>query len=46
MISYIRFVYKAPYKNIFNIKKINLEAFAKSYGLPSAPSIMPKTNKQ
>lgn len=45
MISYIRFVFKAHNKHIFNIKKINLELLAKSYGLPSAPTIMSKTNQ-
>lgn len=39
LISYLRFVYKAHNKTIFNIKKINLEKFAHSYGLPSAPNI-------
>jgi ATP-dependent RNA helicase DDX10/DBP4 len=39
LVSYLRFVYKAHNKNIFNIKKINMEKFAHSLGLPSAPSI-------
>lgn len=39
LISYLRFVHKAHNKKIFNLKKIDLQAFAKSFGLPSAPVI-------
>lgn len=39
LISYLRFLYKAHNKKIFDLKKIDLEALAQSYGLPSAPSI-------
>jgi len=35
----LRFVYKAQNKKIFDLKKINLEKFAFSFGLPSAPSL-------
>jgi len=42
IISYIRFVFKAHSKDIFNIKKIDLELLAKSYGLATAPQIMGK----
>ena len=46
IISYIRFVFKAHNKDIFNIKNINLEALAKSYGLMTAPQIMAKSQPQ
>ena len=39
LISYLRFIYKAQNKKIFNIRKIDGEALAKSFGLPSAPLI-------
>jgi len=39
LISYLRFVFKAHNKKIFDLRKIDLEAFAKSFGLPSAPVI-------
>jgi ATP-dependent RNA helicase DDX10/DBP4 len=45
IISYIRFAYKAHNKSIFNIKKINLDLFAKSFGLPTAPVISTKVNQ-
>lgn len=46
IISYIRFVYKAHNKDIFNIKKINLEALSKSYGLAIAPQVMAKAQAE
>jgi ATP-dependent RNA helicase DDX10/DBP4 len=39
LISYIQFVYKASNKKIFNIKNLNLEKIAKSFGLQNAPNI-------
>ena len=39
LISYLRFVFKAQNKKVFNIRKIDVEALAKSFGLPSAPLI-------
>lgn len=42
IISYIRFVFKAHNKSIFNIKKIDLQLLAKSYGLLSAPQVIAK----
>lgn len=39
LISYLRFVFKAQNKKIFNLKKIDLEKFALSFGLPSAPNL-------
>jgi ATP-dependent RNA helicase DDX10/DBP4 len=39
LISYLRFVHKAHNKKIFDLRKIDMEAFARSFGLPSAPVI-------
>lgn len=46
LISYLRFVFKAQNKKIFNLKTIDLEALARSYGLPSAPNINIKGPQQ
>lgn len=37
LISYLRFLYKSQNKKLFDVRKINLEAFAQSFGLASAP---------
>jgi len=39
LISYIQFVYKSSNKSIFNIKNLNLELIAKSFGLQNAPNL-------
>ena len=39
LISYLRFVHKAQNKKMFDLRKIDLDAFARSFGLPSAPVI-------
>ena len=39
LISYMKFVFKAPNKEVFNVHKINAEAFAESLGLNNAPLV-------
>ena len=39
LISYLKFVYKAANKKIFNIKMIDAAKLAESYGLQNAPII-------
>ncbi len=39
LISYIQFVYKSGNKSIFNIKNLNLEDLAQSFGLQNAPQL-------
>ena len=42
LISYIKYVYKASNKNVFNIKNIDTAKLAESYGLQNAPVISVK----
>jgi ATP-dependent RNA helicase DDX10/DBP4 len=39
LISYIQFLYKSGNKSIFNIKKLDLELVAQSFGLQNAPQL-------
>ena len=44
LISYIQFVYKSSNKSIYNIKNLNLELLAKSFGLQNAPNLSIQQN--